>query len=127
MEKAIQLYAAVNFVVIGLSHLLQPRAWVDFFAWLRTKGHTGVFVNGMLSLSFGSIIVSFHNVWTGLPTVLTVIGWAQVAKGLVSLVAPRLGMRSLERVAPERAWEFVAAGAVFLALGALMGYLVLRA
>jgi hypothetical protein len=124
VEKAIQLYAAVNFLVIGLSHLLQPRAWVDFFVWLRTKGHSGVFINGMLSLSFGSIIVAFHNVWTGLPTVLTVIGWAQVAKGLLSLVAPQFGMRSLERVAPERAGEFVAAGAVFLALSALMGYLV---
>ncbi len=126
MEKAIQLYAAVNFLVIGLSHLLQPRVWVDFFVWLRTKGHTGVFLNGMLSLSFGSIIVAFHNVWTGLPTILTVIGWAQVAKGLVSLVAPQLGVRSLERVSPERSGEFVAAGAVFLALAALMAYLVVR-
>jgi hypothetical protein len=126
VEKAIQLYAAVNFLVIGLSHLLQPRVWVDFFVWLRTKGHTGVFLNGMLSLSFGSIIVAFHNVWTGLPTILTVIGWAQVAKGLVSLVAPQLGMRSLERVSPERSGEFVAAGAVFLALAALMAYLVVR-
>ncbi|MFN2563748.1 MAG: hypothetical protein ABR499_01885 [Gemmatimonadaceae bacterium] len=65
-ERAIELYAAVNFLVIGLSHLLQPRAWVDFFVWLRTKGHTGVFLNGMLSLAFGSIIVAFHNVWAGL-------------------------------------------------------------
>ena len=127
MLRAIEMFAALNFLVIGLSHLLQPRAWVEFFAWLRSKGHTGVFLNGMLSLLFGSIIVSFHNVWTGLATVLTVIGWAQVAKGLVSLVAPRLGMRSLERVSADRAREFVAAGAVFLALSALMAYLVLVA
>jgi hypothetical protein len=125
VEKAIEMYAAVNFLVIGLSHLLQPRVWVDFFTWLRSKGHAGVFVNGFLSLGFGSIIVSFHNVWAGLPTVLTVIGWAQVAKGLLSFVAPQWGMRSLERVSPERAREFVAAGVVSLALSALMGYLVM--
>jgi hypothetical protein len=125
VEKAIELYAALNFLVIGLSHLLQPRAWVDFFVWLRSKGHTGVFANGMLSLSFGSLIVAFHNVWGGLPTVLTVVGWMQVAKGLVSLVVPRLGMRSLERVSPERSNEYVVAGAMFLVLSALMWYLVL--
>jgi hypothetical protein len=89
VERGIELFAALNFLVIGLSHLLQPRVWVDFFVWLRSKGHAGVFANGMLSLSFGSIIVSFHNVWGGLPTVLTVIGWAQVTKGFVSLVAPQ--------------------------------------
>jgi hypothetical protein len=125
VENAIEMFAAVNFLVIGLSHLLQPRVWVDFFVWLRSKGHAGVFVNGMLSLGFGSIIVSFHNVWAGLPIVLTIIGWAQVAKGLLSLVAPQWGMRSLRRVSPERGREFVAAGAVSLVLSALMWYLVL--
>jgi hypothetical protein len=125
VEKAIELYAAVNFLVIGLSHALQPRAWVEFFVWLRSKGHVGVFANGFLSLAFGSIVVAFHNVWSGLPTVLTVIGWAQVAKGLLSFVAPALAMRSLQRVSAERAWEFVVAGVAFLGLSALMWYLVL--
>jgi hypothetical protein len=115
----------VNFFVIGLSHLLQPRAWVDFFTWLRSRGHPGVFLNGMLSLSFGSIIVAFHSVWAGLPAVLTVIGWMQVAKGLVNLVAPQVGMRSLARVSAERAWEFQAAGAIFLGLSAMLAYVVL--
>jgi hypothetical protein len=125
VEKAIELYAALNFLVIGLSHALQPRVWVDFSVWLRSKGHTGVFVNGFLSLGFGSIIVAFHNVWSGLPMVLTIIGWAQVTKGLLNFVVPALGMRSLQRVSPERAWEFVVAGVMFLALSALMWYLVL--
>jgi hypothetical protein len=125
VEQAIEMFAAVNFTVTGLSHLLQPRAWVEFFVWLRGKGHAGVLVNGLLSLGFGSIVVAFHNVWTGLPMVLTIVGWAHVAKALLLLVAPELGMRSLERVSPERRHEFVAAGAVLLALSALMWYLVL--
>jgi hypothetical protein len=125
VERAIQIFAAVNFLVIGLSHAFQSRVWVDFFVWLRGKGHVGVFLNGFLSLSFGAIVVSFHNVWTGLPVILTVIGWMQVAKGLLSFVVPRWGMRSLERVSPERAGEFVAAGVVFLVLSALTGYLAL--
>jgi hypothetical protein len=125
MEKAIEMFAAVNFLVIGLSHLLQPRAWIEFFAWLRSKGHAGVLVNGFLSLGFGSIVVAFHNVWTGLPMVLTIVGWAHVAKALLNFVAPQIGMRSLERVSPERTHEMVTAGGLFLALSALMWYLVL--
>ena len=125
MEQAIEMFAAVNFLVTGLSHLLRPRSWVEFFVWLRSKGDAGVFVNGLMSLGFGSIVVAFHNVWSGLPMVLTIVGWAHVAKALLIFVAPGLGMRSLERVSPERAHELAAAGAVLLALSALMWYLVL--
>lgn len=125
IQRAIELFAAVNFLVTGLSHLLQPRAWVEFFIWLRSKGDTGVFINGFLSLGFGSLVVSFHNVWSGLPVVLTVVGWMHVVKSLLIFAAPRVGMRSLERVALERSSEYVGAGAVLLALSALMWYLVL--
>ena len=126
MERAVEIYAAVQFLVIGLSHAFQPRAWVDFFIWLRGKGHAGVFINGFISLIFGSVIVGFHNVWTGWPTVLTVIGWMQVIKALVSFVMPQVGMRSLQRVSHDRAHEFVVGGVVFLALGVFMTYVALR-
>lgn len=125
MEQAVQMYAAVQFLVIGLSHAFRPRAWVDFFIWLRGKGHAGVFANGFLSLIFGSVIVGFHNIWTGWPTVLTVIGWAQVIKAFVSFVLPEVGMRSLQRVSYDRAREFVVGGVIFLVLGAFMTYLAL--
>jgi hypothetical protein len=125
MHEAIELFAALNFLVTGLSHLVQPRGWVEFFVWLRSKGHAGVFVNGLLSLTFGSLVVAFHNVWTGLPMVLTIVGWLHVAKGTLSLVAPSVGMRSLERVSLERKGEFLGAGIGLLALAAVMWYLVL--
>lgn len=119
-EHAIEIFAVVNFTVIGLSHIAQPRAWVKFFEILRDKGDAGVFVNGMLSLTVGSLIVAFHNVWSGVPVVLTLIGWAQVVKALVALTAPRVGMKSLMRVSSERAWEFQAGGAAFLAVSAVI-------
>jgi hypothetical protein len=126
MERAIEIYAGIQFLVIGLSHLLQPRAWVDFFVLFRGQGLPGVFANAFLSLIFGSIIVGFHNVWTGLPMVLTLIGWAQIVKALVGFVLPQVSMRGLQRVSMERAWEFQAGGVIFLVLAALMGYLVAR-
>ncbi len=35
MEQAIQIFAAVNFFIMGMSHILQPRAWARFFIHLR--------------------------------------------------------------------------------------------
>ena len=121
-ERATEVFAVVNFVAIGLSHIAQPRVWVEFFALLRAKGYPGVFANAMLSLLVGSIIVSFHNVWTGLPLVLTLVGWVQVLKGLISLVAPAVGIRGLMRVSQERAHEFQIAGAMFLVLSAVIAW-----
>lgn len=123
MEKATEIFAAVFLSVIGLSHVAQPRAWVEFFVWLRGKGHAGVFVNGFLSLGFGSFIVAFHNVWDGLPVLLTLLGWGQVLKGLVSFVAPPVALWGLGRVSTERAWQFVAAGILALALSAVLWYI----
>ena len=114
-------------LIIGLSHLLQPRAWVEFFIALREKGRAGVFANGFLSLVFGSLIVSFHDVWTGWPVVLTLLGWAQVIKAAVAFVLPDVAMRSLQRVSMERAWEFQVPGALFVFLAGLMAFVVLRA
>jgi hypothetical protein len=124
MERATEIFAAVHCLVMGLSHIAQPRGWVDFFVWLRGKGYPGVFVNGFISLGFGSVIVAFHNVWEGLPVVLTLLGWAQVVKGLINFVLPQIGMRSLARVSPDRAREFRAAGVVLLSLSGLFWYIV---
>ena len=121
-EHAAQVFAVINFAVIGLSHIVQPRVWVEFFVVLRARGHAGVFFNGMLSLMVGSIIVSLHNVWSGPATLLTVLGWGQVIKGLVSLTAPSIGLKGMMRVSVDRAYEFQLAGALFLVFCAVIAY-----
>ena len=70
MERAVEFLAVINFLVMGVSHIVHRRAWAESFIWLRGRGHAGVFVHGFLSLSFGSLVVAFHNVWTGLSVVL---------------------------------------------------------
>jgi hypothetical protein len=125
MELATEVFAALFLGIIGLSHLLQPRAWVDFFILLRSKGHAGVFVNGFLTLGFGSIIVAFHNVWSGLPVVLTLIGWAQVLKGFLSFVAPKIALWGFSRISVERTWQFRVGGIFALGVSALLWYVVL--
>ncbi|HEV2852040.1 MAG TPA: hypothetical protein VHC97_04475 [Thermoanaerobaculia bacterium] len=123
MEASVQLFAAINFLVVGISHILAPRAWANFFDLLRQKGEPGVFVVGFMSLFFGSIIAAFHNVWSGLPVVLTVIGWAQVLKALIYFAFPSFGLRRLGTVPPERARLFVYGGFFSLALAGFFIYL----
>jgi hypothetical protein len=127
MERAVEGFTAVCLFGVGLSHVVQPLAWVEFFGWLRGQGRCGVFLDGLLTLNFGALVVAFHNVWTGLPVVVTVLGWGMVLKGTVRLVAPGLGLRVYQRLGPERAWRFRAGGVLALALSAFSGYLALLA
>ena len=122
MERAVQIFAVVHLTVIGLSHVFQPRAWVTFFLLLREKGEAGVFVTAFLSLGFGSIIVAFHNVWSGIPIVLTLLGWAQILKALLYFVWPAYGLRKLQLVSHERARLFAIPGVAFLAVAGLLLY-----
>jgi hypothetical protein len=120
MEQAVQVFAAVGFLVIGLSHLGQPRAWVAFYQALVARGATGAFLEGFLLLNFGAIIVAFHNVWDGPAVVLTLIGWAQVLKGAVRFLAPEVALRGMARVPPERAWQFQAGGVFALVISGFL-------
>jgi len=126
MEQATQVFAALSFLVIGLSHLARPREWVAFYQALAARGTPGVFVEGFLCLSFGSIIVAFHNVWHGPGLLLTLIGWAQVLKGLARFLAPRLALRVMQRASVERSWYFSVGGVVALAVSGFVWWLRFR-
>lgn len=123
MEQATQVFAAISFLVIGLSHLFQPRSWIAFYQDLAARGTPGVFLEGFLLLNFGAIIVAFHNVWRGPALVLTLIGWAQVLKGAGRFVAPQVGLRIMQRATPERAWHFQIGGAVALLVSGFLWWL----
>ena len=126
MEQATQVFAAVSLLVIGLSHLLQPKAWVAYFQALAGQGESGAFVEGFLCLTFGGIIVGFHNVWHGPALVLTLLGWAQVLKGLGRFVAPRLAIQTMARTSLERGWLFRAGGVFALLLSGFIWWLRFR-
>jgi hypothetical protein len=122
MGRSVEIVAIILFGVIGLSHMLQPKAWAEFFILLRGKREAGAFIDGFLNLPLGAIIVGFHNVWSGIPVVLTLLGWALLVKGLVRFCAPKQALRMIARVSVERSWEFQVAGALLVVVAALLGY-----
>jgi hypothetical protein len=125
MEKVIQLFASINFAVIGLSHIFQRNVWVDYFAKLHSLGKLGPFTEGFLYLNFGALIVSCHNVWAFPDVALTLIGWGHVAKALWRFVAPASVLKIYERMGHERAWQIQLAGAFMLPLALFLLYLAL--
>ena len=122
MERSVEVLAVILFGVIGLSHVLQPAAWVDFFVLLRGKGEAGAFVDGFLNLPLGAFIVAFHHAWSGIPAVLTLVGWGLVLKGLIRFCAPKQALRMMGRVSMKRGWEFQVAGALLVILAGIVGY-----
>jgi len=122
VETGIEKLVALCCLVIGLSHIIQPRAWAKLFIDWRGKGEVGAFYTGLLHFQFGVLIVAFHNVWEGIPIIVTIMGWAWTLKGTLYLTYPRWPLRMLERVSLERAWEFAVAGVVLLGVGLLISY-----
>ena len=126
MELAITKLAIVCFFIIGVSHIAQPRVWAQFFIDMRAKGEVGSFLNALLHFPLGVVIVSFHNVWHGLPIVLTLIGWSLVLKSFIYFVFPKHGMKMLARISTERAWESVVAGIFSICISAFLMFSLLR-
>ena len=122
MGRSVEILAIVLFGVIGLSHIVQPKAWAEFFILLRSKGESGALMEGFLNLPLGAFIVGFHNIWSGIPIVLTLVGWSLLIKSVLRFCAPRYAVKLMARVSMERSWEFQAAGFGLVVLAGLIGY-----
>lgn len=125
MESAILKLAIICFFVTGLSHVVRPKVWAQLFILMHRKGEAGSFLNALLHFPLGVLIVSFHNVWHGLPLVLTLMGWGLVLKSLIYFVFPGHAARMLGRVSLERAWEFTVAGIFSIGLSGLLMFALL--
>src|SRR3954469_25552797 len=122
MRRSVEILAIILFGVIGLSHILQPKAWAEFFILLRGKREAGAFMDGFLNLPLGALIVGFHDIWSGTCVVLTLLAWGLLIKGLIRFCAPNRSLKMMARVSVERSWEFQVAVALLLVLTGLLGY-----
>ena len=118
MEILVEKIVAAVFLIIGVSHIVQPRVWSEFFIHFRNNGKAGVLQIGLLHLPLALLIVVLHNVWHGPAIVVTLIGWAQLLKAMIYLFWPAAGLRMLGTVSIENSWRFVVAGVFSILLGA---------
>jgi uncharacterized protein YjeT (DUF2065 family) len=125
VQTSVERLTALSMIIIGLSHVMAPHAWVALFMKVRAQGEAAGLLNAFIHLPLGLIIIAFHPVWSGLAVIVTLLGWAWTFKGTVYLLWPQLARKSMARVSPERAWEFRAAGIFSLLIGLAAGWISL--
>jgi hypothetical protein len=112
MEILIEKIFAFVFLLIGLSHLLQPAPWVDFFCWLRSKSF-GAFIVVIYTWPVAIVIVTFHNSWELRPAVfITLAGWSMLVKCAIYALHPATFNRVAAKGFSVR--NSVIAGSVFI-------------
>jgi hypothetical protein len=109
-------------VPLGLSHIIRPAMWVDFFGRIHAQGTAGL-VGKVFALELwpAVLIVSLHQVWSGPGLILTLYGWAQFAKVVLAVLVPEIGMRSLAMAEGKAERGFILAGVMLLVVGASAG------
>ncbi len=116
ITQSIEFFTAINLAAVGLSHFLQPKIWVDFFVLLHSKGNAGNIFNALIALGMGSFILAFHYVWDFPRVIVTAYGCLQVFKGLLYLLVPSIGLKSIGKVTIDGAMKFRWVGLVMFVL-----------
>ena len=117
----VQFIMAFACVLMGISHIVQPGMWRDYFTVLHGEGPRAI-VTRTFVLEFwpALIIVAFHQVWSGPGIVLTLYGWALLTKCTLSILWPRIGLRSLA-MAQKGDKGFVIGGVGLMLVGVAAG------
>jgi hypothetical protein len=115
-QRAIELFALLNFAVVGLSLVARPMAWARFFIWMQREGEAGAVIYGLLCVLWGSLIVSFHPTWHWPSLILPSFGVLQVFEGFIFLLMPRFGLHTMAVFSEKRLWLFRLLGVIALGL-----------
>jgi len=116
----IERIVAPCFLLMGLSHLIQPRMWVRFFELVRQSGAAGAII-GLYTLPFGLLLIVGHNVWVfDWPVFLTVAGWGMTIKSAIYLLVPGAADRALASNAARSEWSYRLVGALAVACGGII-------
>jgi hypothetical protein len=117
----VQLVMMISGILFGLSHILQPRMWVDYFVRLHGQGERAMVTRTFqLELWPAMLIVTLHPVLDGAAAVITIYGWGQALKVVIAMLYPALSLRGLA-LAKRGPRAFVGAGFVLVGLGIVSG------
>ena len=118
----VQFAMLILCVPMGLSHIVRPAIWIDFFTRLHAQGTSGLVLKVLaVELWPAALIVTLHQVWWGPGIVLTLYGWALFTKVWLALLAPEIGMRAMRMAETRGERGFVAAGVMLIVVGLSAG------
>jgi hypothetical protein len=84
----IERFFSISLLVVGVSHLAQPKLWSDFFITLKRTRFAGIVI-AMFTLPQGLLIILGHNIWVAdLPLIITIFGWGMTIKSVTYAIFP---------------------------------------
>lgn len=114
-------FFSVALFVVGLSHLLQPRLWADFFIKIKRTGVAGIII-AMFTFPQGLLIALGHNVWVlDVPVIITICGWGMMVKSIIYALVPRMAERAIPD-GEDAHRKYAAGGACIIPLSLLLIY-----
>lgn len=109
-------------LAVGLGIFLSKKYYMNVYRNLENET-LAVLMSGIAALVIGIVVVLNHNVWEGfIPTVVTLVGWLSILKGLMLIVTPG-AVNSIGNKLGGTQW-FPVIGAVYALLGAFISYVV---
>ena len=120
VARVTQAVFAPAFLLIGLSHALQPERWVAFFRVVKGTGVAG-FIVAMFTLPVSLPLLVLHNKWVwDWSLFLTVAGWGMTIKSSLYALWPQFADRMLEKKMAQSPAGFRVAGIAMTALAAVL-------
>lgn len=103
-------------LVAGIAVLFNRRHFVAGVLAIAKERFAQI-IAGTVALFFGLIFVNLHNDWSTLPaSLVSLVGWLGVAKGVVYLFLPEAKINKLMHVFTERNW-YTVDGVVAIVIG----------
>ena len=119
LETFIARFFSVSLFLIGLSHLIQPRLWRDYFLRIKETGVAGIII-AMYTLPQGLLIVLGHNVWVlDVPVIITICGWGMTIKSIIYALLPNRAAAVIPE-GPNAHRKYALGGALMLPVSLLL-------
>ena len=120
MKTTIEAIFCILMPVLGLSYLLQPGQWIQFFRELTHKPHRSLPL-ALAMLAAGTFSGFAYNDWTATwPIFISAFSWLLALEGALILIYPA-SLARLKKI-PDRFlnWYLRTGGIGFIILGALL-------
>ncbi len=107
----------IIYLSVGIGMLFNKNYYKKFFDNMYNE-MTALYVGGFMATITGLAIISYHNIWTGWPILVTIVGWLALIKGVMILLLPN----AFEGIVKNIIKNISVWSPLIIALGLVFGY-----
>lgn len=115
VAKAIEVFYGVWILVLGISLLTAHQQWKKLISsWLQNPEQ--YFILAFVFMPIGLFTIMFHNIWSGLSIIVSVLGWIVTIKAITIFCFPTLIYKFIDTSLLKRKM-FLAVAVIYLLIG----------